>query len=148
MITPGQNTLCRYRDLPAVVAVRIVLLATLVLVWTGAAPAFASGPQVVHVTAGGGEALREVTVYLGGRHAATGPDGVAVFDGLPAGKHELRVPHPGYDLIVRSVEVPAGARQPLDVPLEPSQLAPWTGRVMVDGLDQPVAGVMARLTPV
>ena len=142
------NTQCRHCELSAVAAIRILLLATFVMVWSAISPAFASGPQVVHVTAGNGEALREVTVYLGGRHAATGLDGVAFFDGLPAGKHELRVPHPGYDLIVRSVEVPAGARQPLDVPLKPSQLAPWTGRVMVDGLDQPVAGVMARLTPV
>jgi hypothetical protein len=56
--------------------------------------------------------------------------------------------HPGYDLVVRPVEVQAGARQPLDVPLKPTRTASWIGRVMVDGLDQPVAGAVARLTPV
>jgi hypothetical protein len=144
-----RGNLCLHRERNAVAGIRLrVLLTVFLLVWPSISTAFASGPQVVHVTGNGSEPLPEVTVYLGGRHAATGPDGVAVFDGLPAGRHELRVPHPGYDLLVRPVDVPAGARQPLDVTLKPSEVAPWIGRVVVDGLDQPVAGAVARLTPV
>jgi hypothetical protein len=81
----------RYRQ-PHAGACLLALLAFLFAALAAISPALASGPQVVHVTGNGGEPLREVTVYLGGRHAATGPDGVAVFDGLPAGRHELRVP--------------------------------------------------------
>ncbi|MCK7581315.1 MAG: hypothetical protein MZV65_40575 [Chromatiales bacterium] len=48
-------------------------------------PAVASGPLAVQVFGGDSEPLPSVTVHLGARQAATGPDGVAVFDGLAAG---------------------------------------------------------------
>ena len=147
MTSSRHRTKCRCRQAHAGLCL-LALLTVLFVALAAISPALASGPQVVHVTGKGSEPLQAVTVYLGGRHAATGPDGVAVFDGLPAGRHELRVPHPGYDLVVRPVDVQAGARQPLDVPLKSSETASWIGRVMVDGLDQPVAGAVARLTPV
>ncbi len=128
-------------------ALVFALSAIFLVVWVSS-QAMASGPLAVHVTRTGSEPLPGVTVHLGGRHAPTGPDGVAVFDGLPAGRHELRILHPGYDRLVRPVDVPAGARQPLAATLAPAQVAPWTGQVVVDGLDQTVAGAKVRLTPV
>lgn len=110
--------------------------------------ALAAGPQVIQVTKAGGEALPGVTVFLGGRHATTGPDGVAVFDGLAAGRHDLVVAHPGFDRLARKVDIPAGARQPMPLTLVPTQATVWLARVVVDGLDQPVAGARARLVPV
>lgn len=123
-------------------------LALLVLVAVMAVPSAAAGPQAVQVTRKGGEALPGVTVTLGGRHAVTGPEGVAVFDGLAAGRHDLVVAHPGFDRLSRKVDIPAGARQPLPLTLVPAQATVWVARVVVDGLDQPVAGARARLVPV
>jgi hypothetical protein len=123
-------------------------LLVLLLVLAAASAASAAGPQVVQVMKAGGEALPGVTVTLGGRHATTGPDGVAVFDGLAAGRHDLVVAHPGFDRLSRKADIPAGARQPLALTLVPAQATVWVARVVIDGLDQPVAGARARLAPV
>ncbi|MCK7581316.1 MAG: carboxypeptidase-like regulatory domain-containing protein [Chromatiales bacterium] len=56
--------------------------------------------------------------------------------------------HPGYDRLIRPVDVPAGARQPLALTLAPSQVVDWTAQILVEGLDQPLAGAVLRLTPV
>ncbi|PKN40778.1 MAG: hypothetical protein CVU60_13940 [Deltaproteobacteria bacterium HGW-Deltaproteobacteria-18] len=123
-------------------------LLVLLVVLAVASVASAAGPQVVQVMKAGGETLPGVTVVLGGRHATTGPDGVAVFDGLAAGSHDLVVAHPGFDRLARKVDIPAGARQPMSLTLAPSLATVWVARVVVDGLDQPVAGARARLAPV
>jgi len=129
-------------------AVGLPALLVILLVLAAASAASAAGPQVVQVMKDGGEALPGVTVTLGGRHATTGPDGVAVFDGLAAGRHDLVVAHPGFDRLSRKADIPAGARQPLALTLVPAQATVWVARVVVDGLDQPVAGARARLAPV
>lgn len=121
-----------------------------------AAPAPRSGALggILHVRVGGPDAagkagpLQNVTVHLNARHAATDATGVAVFDGAPGGRHVVRVRQAGYEVAERSVDVPAGGRAEVDVPLVRVVSVDWRGSVRAATPDQPVAGAQIRVEPV
>jgi len=92
--------------------------------------------------------LPNVTVHLNARHAPTDANGIAVFDGTPGGRHLVRVRQAGYEFAERSVDVAAGGRAELDVPLARVIPVDWRGGIRAAVPDQPVAGARIDLEPV
>ena len=133
-------------------ACRALLLAlAAAAVPAGADDAPAPGPLPVRLVTVGedGKAAPVANVFLslGGRRASTDREGLATVDGLPAGRHTLKVTQSGFDTVSQAVDVPPGARQALEVRLTPAPRAEWGGRVLAEGLDRPLAGVIITLRP-
>ncbi len=137
------------------------LLLLLALGATGAPSIMAAGPTfpgpfVVQVGApdaqGQRQPLANVYVQIDARQAATDAAGSALFEGLPAGGHKLRVRHPGFELLSQDLEVPPGQREPLALTLTRAGRFDWTGRLTAAGSDAatapPIIGAMVQLTPV
>lgn len=133
------------------VAGRYLLVALALLMLLLQAPVYAAGPFVVRVTGPAAEEaaipLAEVLVRISGRSIFTDGEGDARFEGLPSGRHELRIAHPGFARVERTIEIPAGVRQPLEAPLEPVASLDWGGEVRARTPDLPVTGAVIELRP-
>ena len=130
----------------------VLALSSIVLVAAGlprrAAPRVPPGPLTVSVeNAADGAVLRGVVVHIGGRWAATAPDGKVVFDGIPAGDYRLEVRHPGFDRLEQGVTLAAGVRERMELALNPSPMPKVTGKVMT-AQGVALVGAEIRLEPV
>ena len=113
----------------------------------GAQERKAPGPVNVEVKTQDGTLLSGVTVFLGGRYAPSGADGRAVFDGVPEGKQRLVVEHIDHDAFRGNVDLAAGLRRPLGVRLNPVSWTQVSGKVLLEGAEQPLPGVRVSITP-
>lgn len=136
---------------PFVLPVLPVLAALLVLSTTTpdvrAEERRAPGPVVVEVTSKEGGAISGATVSLGGRYASTDGSGAARFDGVPEGKYRLVAEVAEYDAFREEVTLPAGKREALAISLKPVVWSPISGRVLLEGSDEPLPGARISLTP-
>ncbi|MHC4830287.1 MAG: MSCRAMM family protein, partial [Planctomycetota bacterium] len=106
------------------------------------------GPVTFEVVgAADGKPVDRVLVRLGGRFAHTGPDGRASLEGVPAGTYALTIEAFGWQRIERPVTLPAGARLPMPVSLEPAKPIEVLLHFASEGIDSPVAGAQVRLEP-
>lgn len=116
------------------------------------AHAEAPGPLAVKIfeqtVADDRKPLANVRVHIGHRHAATDTQGVALFEGLPGGSYKLSVEQADYQSLTQQIDLANGARQAIDLTLTPAAVVQWGGRVMIEGLDQPIIGVMVVLDPI
>ena len=134
------------RSLPTLLSV-CCLLFFAALPYAGAQERKAPGPVQVEVKAQDGTLLSGVTVFLGGRYAPSGADGRAVFDGVPEGKQRLAVEHIDYDAFRGNVDLAAGVRRPLGVKLNPVVWSKISGKVLLEGAEQPLPGVRVSIAP-
>jgi len=108
----------------------------------------APGPVRIALTsASDGKPLAGLRVRLGGREAATGEDGAAVLDGVPAGAFALAVEADGFERLERAVTLPAGRREAIAVALVPAPLVDLEAQVVEEGSGRPVAGARVALAP-
>lgn len=123
------------------------------LLWclTGLALASASAPQAVVLFEIGADGVRkpvvQAQVWLGARMAGSDASGTAVFHGVPAGQHPLRVAEADFEQVARPVTLAPGLRQPVEVELTRVEPVNWSGRVLLDGSGQPLAGARVMLEP-
>ena len=90
--------------------------------------------------AGTGTPLAGVNVALGsGRNAVTQADGRFEIGGVPAGTYALRASSVGYEVLVRSVAVPAGGAVRVGLALVPGEAD--LGEVVVEGRATSLVGV-------
>lgn len=109
----------------------------------------APGPVVLNIQSAADEApVPGVAVYVGGRYAVSGNDGLLTLDGMPAGTYRLLAEHYGFERHEREVSLPPGAREPIVVALMPVAQVKFAGRVTLDGHGGPVAGARITMTPV
>lgn len=109
----------------------------------------APGPVTVTVrSAGDGRPVADAFVRLGGRLAATSPDGIAVFDGVPAGDTLLSVADRRFDALDRQLRLAPGKREPVELALVPVTPAALKGKVTLEGHGGALAGARVSLTPV
>lgn len=112
----------------------------------------APGPLAVKVfeqtVDGTRKPLANVRVHIGQRHAATDTQGMAIFEGLPGGSYKLSVEQPDYQTLTQQIVLANGARQAIELTLTPAAVVQWGGRVVIEGLDQPIIGVMVVLDPI
>jgi hypothetical protein len=136
------------RRLRSRLALLLVLLA-LTVVPLRAAPRVPPGPLTVTVhRADDGKPVRGVVVRVGGRWAASRPDGGLVLDGVSSGDYRLAIAHPGFDRLEQDVRIGDGRREPIALRVVPSPLPAVSGRVATKVGDHPLAGAGIRLTPV
>ncbi len=108
----------------------------------------APGPFVVQVVSSrNGKPLGGVEIRLGGRHAVTGLEGKAVFQGVPPGKWPLVVAQAGWNRLEREVDLPPGERKPVKLALVPEVRVLFQGKVVRAGTDHPLAGARLSLVP-
>lgn len=141
----NRNRNC-FRSIPTFLSV-CCLLFFAALPYAGGQERKAPGPVQVEVKAQDGAFLSGVTVFLGGRYAPSGADGRAVFDGVPEGKQRLIVEHFNYDAFRRDVDLAEGLRPPLDVKLNPVVWSKVAGKVLLEGVEQPLPGVRVSFVP-
>ncbi len=99
------------------------------------------GPVVVKLlSAADKKPVASAAVNIGGRYSTSGADGQAVFDGIPAGRYRLLIEHYGFDRIERSIDLPAGRRQPIDLTLSPVVLTKVAAQAVTRPDDRPIAG--------
>ncbi len=67
---------------------------------------------------------------------------------LPAGSYKLVIEHHGFEHVEKDVELPAGKRGAIEIPLAPVTLVAVTGGVAVEGHGGALAGARVTLTPV
>lgn len=107
------------------------------------------GVKVFEQTADGTrKSMANVRVHIGSRHAATDTKGMAIFEGLPGGKYKLSVEQADYQTLIQQITLANGARQAIELTLTPAAVMQWGGRVVIEGGDQPIAGVMVVLDPI
>ena len=135
-----------FRSFPTLLSV-CCLLFFAALPYAGAQERKAPGAVQVEVKAQDGTLLSGVTVFLGGRYAPSGADGRAVFDGVPEGKQRLSVEHRDYDAFRGNVDLAAGVRRPLGVRLNPVVWSQVSGKVLLEGAEQPLPGVCVSFAP-
>ena len=116
-----------------------------------AGPRLAPGPVTVAVKTAGPDGrtvpVPSAVVRIGGRFAATGPDGQAVLDGVPAGRYKMRVDVRGFERMERDIDVAPGRRPLVEAVLAAETLVDVKGRLAVEGAARPLAGAAVRLTP-
>lgn len=126
-----------------------LLLLTLVVTAVHAEAPGPLGVKVFEQTADGTrKPLANVRVHIGHRHAATDTRGMAIFEGLPGGNYKLTVEQADYQSLSQQVKLANGAREAIELTLIPAAVVQWGGRVVIEGLDQPVIGVMVVLDPI
>ena len=86
-------------------------------------------------------------VEVGRRVLHSRDDGVTWFDGLPAGEAQLRVFHPDYDALQRTLSLPPGRRDALALELTPTPRFVLTARVTEVASGVPVGGAALELHP-
>jgi hypothetical protein len=124
--------------------------ALVVLALSQGAPAgrIAPGPVTLRITSSAdGKPLPGVVVRLGGRYAATGAAGDLVLDGVPPGAYTILIEEFGYNRFEKTVELPAGKRDPIPLTLTPITQAPFKGIVRAEGSPRPVPGARIVLHP-
>ncbi|MBK8975489.1 MAG: hypothetical protein IPM29_06155 [Planctomycetes bacterium] len=114
------------------------------------APRIAPGPVEIAVRwADDGAPVAGAWLTIGARRTATGRDGRAVFDGVPAGRFALVAEHVDGDVVRRDIELPPGRREPLAIAMPRTvRIASCAGDVVLADTGQPVAGAVLELTPV
>ena len=122
------------------------------LLLLNAAPvlAMAPGPLAVKVfeqSAEGPKPVHNARVHIGSRYAATDVQGLATFEGIPAGRYTLLIRQPGYDTLSRPLELPEGARQAQELILSPAVFTDWGGRLVSSVKGHAIAGVNVDLQP-
>ncbi len=109
----------------------------------------APGPIEVRVrSAADGAPLAGVVVHAGARCAATSLEGRVHLDGVPAGRYDLAIRHGGYEVVERPLDVPSGAREPIEIELVPAPSVGLSGRVALDEVGSPVSGARLTFRPV
>ena len=130
--------------------VRNALSALLLLSTVSPALAVAPGPLAVKVFEQSGEApkpIHNARVHIGSRYAATDTQGLAIFEGIPAGRYSLLIRQPGYDTLSRPLVLPEGAREAQELFLEPAVFTDWGGRLVSALQGHAIAGVNVALQP-
>lgn len=126
-------------------------LCLLLLAGTSRAADLPPGPlalKVIQSSVEGGDApAAHQHLQVGARQADTDKDGLAIIDGLPAGRHILRIQAPGFATVEQPLDLAAGERPAVEIRLLPALALPAKGRVSVAGTGQPVAGARVRLAP-
>ncbi len=107
----------------------------------------APGPVQVAVRTEDGKPVADAYVRLGGRVAATGADGTAVFDGVPGGNTPLVVEDRRFERFQKALRLPDGRRDPVEITLVPVVLAAFGGRITLQDHGGPLAGARVVLTP-
>jgi hypothetical protein len=129
---------------------RNVLSALLLLITAAPVLAVAPGPLAVKVFEQSGEGPKPVhnaRVHIGSRYAATDTQGLATFEGIPAGRYPLLIQQPGYDTLSRPIVLPEGARQAQELFLSPATFTDWGGRLVSAVQGHAIAGVNVDLRP-
>lgn len=110
------------------------------------------GPVTVRLTEtqadGKAVPIRHETVWINARHADTDAEGVAVFDGIPAGRHGLKVRIPGFAAIERAIDLPPGARAPIGIDVARTPSVTWQGSLVDSVSGLPVVGAAVTIRPV
>jgi hypothetical protein len=111
-------------------------------------PRIAPGPVSIEVRSTLNEnVIKSAVVRLGGRYGVTDGKGRLVIDGVPAGDYLLRVEAAGFDLFETMVTLSDGEREPQMLRLRPTVSHRLSGRILLDGHHEGVAGVRMELLP-
>ena len=106
------------------------------------------GPFSVRVALPGGAPAKAVLARVGARWAYTEHDGVATFDGLPAGDYEACIAAPGFERVSWNAKLPEGKREGVKFALAEAAEATLSGFVTIGATSAPAAGIPFHLEPV
>ena len=109
----------------------------------------APGPVLIQVKSNAdNKPVSQVLVFLGARYAHSDNNGTLILDGVPAGDYLLRVEQPGFERYERSVQVPPGKRNPIEIGLTPVITVYTQGQVLESETGFPLAGAQIEVRPV
>lgn len=110
------------------------------------------GPVTVHLDRPDAQGKRvpvaHVPVTLDARNADTDAQGNARFDGVPVGRHTLKVRLPHHAAVEKTLELAAGVRPPVDVTLQATPGVTWRGNLHDRVSGQAIVGAVVTIEPV
>jgi hypothetical protein len=92
--------------------------------------------------------IKHEPVWINARHADTDAEGNAIFDGIPAGQHNLQIHLPGYAAIDRQISLATGTRAPIEVNVPRTPPVTWEGSLVDSASGLPVVGAAVTIRPV
>ena len=107
----------------------------------------APGPLQFKVTSGG-KAVANAKIELGARYCFTGPKGVAIMEGVPAGDYECQIKDIRYNSFSRKIKLNAGTRKAQVIDLKSITYLKLTGKVKDKLSGELVPGARIELRPV
>jgi hypothetical protein len=105
------------------------------------------GPVRIELSVAGDQPAENVTVRIGPRYCHTGADGLAIFEGIPAGKHTLEITDIRYRPLTQELDLPDGKRAPVKIELLPVRFRAIEGTVLDATDGQPVAATEIKMVP-
>lgn len=118
----------------------------------GLADATYLGPLTVRLVETGAEGklvpIPHQPVWVNARHADTDAEGNAVFDGIPAGRHAMKIHLPGFAAVDRPIDLAAGTRAPVEVVVPRTPPVTWDGSLIDRASGLPVVGARVSIRPV
>jgi hypothetical protein len=110
------------------------------------------GPLTVRLVETGAEGklvpIAHQPVWVNARHADTDAEGNAVFDGIPAGRHAMKIHLPGFAAIDRPIDLAAGTRAPVEIVVPRTPPVTWEGSLIDRASGLPVVGARVNIRPV
>jgi hypothetical protein len=132
------------------------LLASVVISLIASLPSNAAdnayiGPVTVRLVETGAEGktapIKHQPVWINARHADTDAEGNAIFDGIPAGRHSLKIHLPGYAAIDREISLATGTRAPIEIVVPRTPPVVWDGSFIDGASGLPVVGARVTIKP-